>query len=45
MISEAEKSRTVVGCKQTMKALASGRAERIIIAGDCEESRNGDYVY
>ncbi len=38
MISEAEKSRTVVGCKQTMKALASGRAERIIIAGDCEEN-------
>lgn len=37
MISEAEKSRTVVGFKQTMKALAEGRAEKVIIADDCEE--------
>ncbi len=38
MISEAEKNRTVVGCKQTMKAIAAGKAEKVIIAEDCEDS-------
>ena len=36
MISEAEKSRTVVGYKQTMKALRASQAAKAIIAEDCE---------
>lgn len=37
MISEAEKSRTVVGYKQTMKALKASQPAKVIIAEDCEE--------
>ena len=37
MISGAENNRAVVGCKQTMKALAAGIAEKVIVAYDCEE--------
>ena len=37
MISEAEKKRLVTGYKQTAKALKAGRAEKVLIAQDCED--------
>lgn len=36
MISEAEKSRLQVGCKQVLRALAQQNAERVYLADDCE---------
>lgn len=43
MISEAEKERLLVGFKQTVKAVSSGLAEKVFLAGDCE-SRISDPI-
>ena len=37
MISESEKSRLQVGFKQVLKLLKENRAEKVFLAGDCED--------
>lgn len=36
MISDAQKQRMHIGYKQSLRALADGKAERLIVADDCE---------
>ena len=38
MISDADKIRLQVGLKQVLKALGEGRAEKVFLAGDCDDS-------
>ena len=37
MISETELKRVKIGFKEVLKLIAEGRAERVIVADDCED--------
>ena len=37
MISESDKSRMMVGYKQTLKAINEGKAERVYLAEECDD--------
>lgn len=38
MISDTDKSRLQVGLKQVLKALGEGKAEKVFLADDCDDS-------